>query len=876
MIKAYFKEIFTQPEFKIYKWIWVILLSGISVLCLSIIILLIAGIPSFTELENPNNKIASQVYDDQNQVFGVYFLENRVPIAYKEINPYLKEALIATEDERFFDHSGIDLYALGRVLTKTIFMRNEESGGGSTISQQLAKQLFERPSTKGRNKLVKTASLLKSKLKEWIISVKLERSYTKEEILMMYFNKFEFINGAHGVESAAKIYFNKIQKELTINEAALLVGMFKNPSFYNPLRFKERVHSRKNLVLSKLEKKGLFKEQDYKALYSQEVSMKYFNRPEQSEGPAPYFRAELTKWIHKMVEEKNLRNADGKLYNVFTDGLKIRTTINLKMQQYAEEASREHMTWLQKIYFNHWRKKDPWTYEADSAQIVQRREALMQRIKASPRYIALRDKHLGALLSKWPKNLKSTDKILDILFKSDPPTLGKGESDTVAASINDLVSQKLIAPKELPLYKNFKATKEYEKIRQAHKSFKEVVMKEFSTPVDLVIFDNDKEKHVTMSPLDSIRHSAMHLQNAITAIDPRNGHVKTWVGGLNYDYYKYDHVTSRRSVGSTMKPFVYTAAMVTKGIKPCQEYQDIQYTISPGDANFHLDEVWKPNNSTETFTTNMYNLYHGLLYSKNSITLKLLKEMGSVDELRNLLDKVGISKNEKLPGGRLAVPEFPSICLGAADLSLLQMTAAYTTFSNQGIFREATFVSSIQDRNGKTIYAAAPKSNRAIDPLHNAIMVDMLRNVTSGDFTMGLKTENGGKTGTTNDFADGWFIGITPTLVAGVWTGGDDKFIRFTNLDIGQGYVSARPVFQRFFKKLESDKSGVFDSKKKFAKPPAGFYELTNCQKRKTIPPEVERQMRKAKQAKQDSIKQAALVLKKSSVPVSVPSTKSK
>ena len=364
------------------------------------------------------------------------------------------------------------------------------------------------------------------------------------------------------------------------------------------------------------------------------------------------------------------------------------------------------------------------------------------------------------------------------------------------------------------------------------------------------------EKDTLMSPMDSTRYSAMFLQNATLAINPTNGHVKAWVGGIDHKHFKYDHVTSRRAVGSTMKPFVYTAAMAFGGIMPCQEFEDIQYTIAPGDANFNVDKEWTPNNATEEFTGNMYNLYHGLVYSKNSITVRLLKEMGSVDLLRNLLDKVGISKTERLSNGRLAVPEYPAICLGAVDISLYQMTAAYTTFANQGTYREPVFVLSITDKNGREIYKANPTIRPAINPLYNAIMVDMLKNVVGGEFGMGLKTECGGKTGTTNDYSDGWFMGITPSLVVGVWTGGDDKWIRFTNLNDGQGYVTARPVFQKLIKKLENDSTGIFDYKVRFAPAPEGMAEMIDCDKIKTVRPSAERWQIQKEKMKRDEFEE--------------------
>jgi penicillin-binding protein 1A len=399
------------------------------------------------------------------------------------------------------------------------------------------------------------------------------------------------------------------------------------------------------------------------------------------------------------------------------------------------------------------------------------------------------------------------------------------------------------------LYKELK--KEYNKLQD---SFSEMASK----PKKMLVYDYKTlgEKEIEMSLLDSLRYTAMHLQNGVLAIDPRNGHVKAWVGGINHRHFKYDHVTARRSVGSTMKPFVYTAAMAFGGIQPCQEFEDIQYTIAPGDANFNVDKEWTPKNATEVFTGNRYNLYQGLVYSKNSITVRLVKEMGSVDLIRDLLDKVGISKIERLLGGRLAVPETPAICLGAVDISLLQMTGAYTTFANKGSYRKPIFVTHNQDKNGREIYRAEETVRPAINPLYNAVMVDMLKHVVGGQFNMGLKSENGGKTGTTNDFSDGWFMGVTPSLVVGVWTGGDDKWIRFTNLDDGQGYTTARPVFRKLMQKLEADASGIYDATLTFSPPPEGFSELVNCKKIKTQKPAFELKQLQKEQMKRDEFEE--------------------
>ncbi len=749
---------FIQSKF-VKKTLWTCAFF-IGLLILFIAYIYMFEIPSADSLRNPNIKIASKVYDVKGRYMASYVEENRIPITFKEINPLLITTLIATEDLRFFEHSGIDFRAVMRVFFKSLLMKDQASGGGSTITQQLAKQLYPRPYYKKRNIIIRSFILVKSKIKEWIIALKLENIYSKEAIMTMYLNKFEFINGAHGIEAAALTYFGKKQSQLNLLEVATLVGMLKNPSLYNPMKFAKKTLQRRNEVLDKF---ATSTKQNIDSLKSKPMDLSKFNRYQYVEGPCPYFRSELAKWVNKTLFEKKILKTDGSPYDVYADGLTINTTIDLDLQKIAEDAANEHMQWIQEMFWKEWKNKNAWTYKADSTQKEFRQSSLIQKIKASNRY-----------------------KILTTKFDG-----------------NDL---------------------------------KEAYNKEFNTAISMQVYDLKKgEKTVMMSPLDSVKYHAMLLQNAFITLDPRNGQVKTYTGGLDYNYFKLDHASIRRSIGSTMKPFLYTLAM-TRGVKPCTMYKDQPYTIEALEANFENKEQWAPHNATEIYTTLMYNLYHGLLYSKNSITVKLLKDMGSIEPLRDLLNKVGISKTEKLSTGRLAVPHLPSVCLGAIDVTLLQMVGAYSTFANGGVYREPTFIINIKDKAGKIIYEPKQKTQRAIEPLYNSIMIDMLKNVVGGEFTMHLKSENAGKTGTTNEQSDGWFMGFTPSIVGGVWTGADDKFIHFNNIDIGQGYFTARPVFEKFIKKLEADKTGLYDHTLKFPAPPEGFKELTNCGKIKTEP----------------------------------------
>ena len=808
------------------------------VLLLSLIAYIwIKEVPSNELLKNPNIKLASTLLDTRGKFIGLYQAEFRSVITYEELNPSVKECVLAAEDTRFYKHNGIDLRALARVGYRTLLLGEKSSGGGSTITQQLAKQLYPRPSMKNRSFPVRTFLLVKSKIKEWIIALKLEKMYSKEDILTMYLNKFEFINGAHGIDAATLTYFGKSQSDLTMDEAATLVGMLKNPSLYNPVRFPELVQKRRNEVLTKVEEQGNLSLSDIKKI---NTNLSAFKRYENYDTIVPYFKNSMEKYISDLIKENNLKKSDGSYYDIYNDGLVIESTIHLDLQKYAEEATMEHMAWIQKWWNLDWKQRDPWTFMAGEDEKMMRMASLEEKAKASQRYSFLKKKHLHSVM------IESGE-----FFTEEELKYLKDQKNIKNSNLQiDAERQKYS--------KTLKNNKKADKILKAYDTLQQAYKKEFDSKFKMKIFDHQQgQRSVIMSPMDSVRYHARLLQTGLIAIDPRNGHVKCWNGGLDYNYFKYDHVLSRRSVGSTLKPFLYTVAMAQKGIKPCQEYQDISYTILPGEGDFKNKEPWKPENATKINTTLNYNLYHGLLYSKNSITVKLLKEIGSVEPLRDLLDKMGIDKNEILSNGRLAVPQLPSISLGAVDITLLQLTAAYATYANNGIFTQPVLVKSIKDKTGKILYEAKKKTNKAIDPLYNAIMLDMLINNESGQFSMHLKSQNGGKTGTTDDQCDGWFVGLTPDLVVGIWTGGDDKWIRFIREDVGQGYFTARPVFEKFIKKLEKNKSGIFNPSAKFPAPPEGFKALTNCQKIKT---ELLPEFLKPKKLPEDSIRSIKIV----------------
>jgi penicillin-binding protein 1A len=828
--------------------LWASVIGGFLFLLILFTYISFQDLPTFQELENPEYDFASIIYDENGTPFGKYYIENREPLEYNEVSPLVLNALISTEDSRFFSHSGIDLQALFRVAFKTVLLRKESSGGGSTISQQLAKLLFERPSLRGMGTIKRTFKLVEVKLKEWITAVKLEKSYTKEEIIAMYLNKFEFINGSFGLQAASQTYFNKDQSELKAEEAAVLVGMLQNPSLYNPLRFPEKSKERRNIVLNRLKSAGKLDKVTTDSLSATDIDMSAFNRKTQSEGPAPYFRSELTKWLRKLFIEKNIVKSDGTPYNIYTDGLKIYTTIDLNYQKYAEQAVSEHMKVNQERFFRVWKNRDPWTYDAEPEIKEVRKNMLERKIKGSERYLTLRARYLDGIINEIRKSdsdLPMSDNVIKALIDV------KEKNSSLAAKIeeNALDKQYTSAYNEI-----LKDNKKWSSLIQAWNDLVAEYDKVFNEEIEMVVFKHDENgiDTVMMSPYDSVRYHNMHLQSGMLAVEPYTGYIKAWVGGIDHKFFKYDHVNSRRQVGSTIKPFVYSTAIALQGINPCQEFDDIQYTIVPGDANFDVDKEWSPANANGEFTGNKYNLFHGLLYSKNSITVRLVKEMGNVQVIRDLLRNVGIDVDYELPGNHVVVPNVPSICLGAVDLSLYEMTGAYTTFANNGMYTEPIFIKSITDKNGKVIYNGIPKRNLAINPVYNAVMVEMLKNNVSGRYGLGIKSPAGGKTGTTNDYADGWFMGITPNLVVGTWVGGDDKWIRFLTLNDGQGFVMARPIFQKFLQGIEGDSTTGYDYNKTFTKPPFDYYNLVDCERFKDLLPEEEQERIRARKKKKD------------------------
>lgn len=830
----------SKTDHRSLKWLsislWVLCVGGLSLAGLIFFLFSRGDLPSFDELENPQYDLASIIYSNDETPFGKYYIENREFVDYDELSPHIVNALLATEDIRYYGHAGIDFQALFRVFFKTVLFGQESSGGGSTISQQLAKLLFKRQSLAGKSKIQRAQALLGIKFKEWITAVRLEKSYTKEEIIAMYLNKFEFINGAHGIKAAAQIYFGRDQGELKVEEAATLVGMLKNPSRYNPVRFTDLAEDRRNTVLNLMARNGKISNTQRDTLLANSLDISAFIRKTHADGPAPYFRSELTKWLKDLFDQKEYLKPDGAQYDIYRDGLNIYTTIDLNYQERAEKAVYEHMAENQARYWRVWGRKNPITYELnlnereDSLKVALRQETIKRRIRTLDEYHILYQKHFETLSEQTSKNI------------------GVGlKEPTVRRLLEDKSYINEIDEEVRSQFKNLLASNYWIEVKRKWHEFQQELSEELDVKKERKVFAYNEEGYESriMSLYDSLMHQTRILQSGLLSLDPRTGQIKAWVGGVDFDNFKYDHVNFRRQVGSTIKPFVYATAISVQGISPCQEFDDVQYTINPGDANFNVSEEWTPSNANGLFTGNKYNLYQGLLYSKNSITVRMIKELGTVEPVRDLLHNVGISKTERYYNGRLLIPRVPSICLGSVDLSLMEIAGGYSTFANNGVYSKPFFINRIEDKNGKIIYQSSIQQNLAINPFYNAVMLDMLRNNTGGGRGMGLESDLGGKTGTTNDYADGWFIGVTPTLVTGVWVGGDEKWVKFYTLEDGQGFVMSRPIFMNYMKMLEEDEEASYDPKIKFPPPPSGLSDFIDCQRYKRGEPEDELEQRK-------------------------------
>ena len=738
----------------------------------------IGYMPPVEQLENPIDKYASQVVSADGKTLATYAhsQDNRIFVNYNDLSPDLVKALIATEDVRFAEHSGIDAQGLFRAVVKRGILMQKSGGGGSTITQQLAKQLFSPSADNVMERLFQ-------KPIEWVIAVQLERFYTKEEIINMYLNKFDFLYNAVGIQSAARVYFGKTPKTLKIEEAATLVGMCKNPSYFNPVRHNDRTRGRRNTVLDQMLKAGYITQAECDSLKKLPLTI-HFSRMDHKDGLAPYFREYLRLTLTaKKPERKNYRGwqmqqfkedslawetnpmygwcnknkkPDGEFYNLYTDGLKIYTTIDSRMQKYAEDAVREHIGgYLQSAFFKEKKGKSYAPFSHD---------------------------------------------------------LRQGEVDTI-------------------FMRAMHQTDRYRAMKKSGASEKEIKAA-FNEPVEMRVFSWDGAIDTIMSPMDSIRYHKSFLRTGFMSMDPRTGHVKAYVGGIDYNDFQYDMVNGgRRQIGSTIKPFLYSLAMI-EGISPCDEMLHVQQRLT--DEN---GKLWEPRNANKKLIGEMVSVQWGLQNSDNWVTAWLMSQLSPYTFVR-LLHSFGL-KNEMDP--------VISICLGTPDVSVGEMVSAYTTFANKGIRVEPLYVTRIEDMSGNTIANFNPQMSEVLTEDASYKMLHMLKNVIDGGTggrvrsRYGIKAPMGGKTGTTQNNSDGWFMGFTPSLVSGVWVGGEDRSIHFDRMSEGQGASMALPIYGLYMQKVYADKTLGYSQEEDFEIPEQyqNPCKMTTEEERKQTPADV-------------------------------------
>ena len=721
--------------------------------------------PSFEDLENPKSNIASQVISEDGVLLGNYFWENRTYATFDELSPHLITALLATEDYRFERHAGVDMIALMRVAYG--LMSGSHKGGGSTITQQLAKNLFPRDTIKHNTAIGKASQTSLAKFKEWVTAVRLERNYTKKEILVMYLNTVPFGANAYGIRVAARTFFNKSPKTLKVEEAAVLIGLLKAPSYYNPVRNTERALQRRNIVLSQMLKYEYLTQQEYDSISVLPIELDY-NQHDHNAGLATYFREMLRLYIdaknpfeRRYTDRERFQNdstlwvddplygwcnknfkPDGTCYDIYRDGIKIITTIDSRMQQYAESAVFDHMAYdIQPAFYasKRWSSTAPYTRDLTSDEV---KKIQTLSIRRSERYRVLNKQGL---------------------------------------------------------------------------SWKEIE-KNFKTPTEMTIFSYEGDIDTIMSPIDSIKYYKFFLHAAFMAMEPQTGKIKAYVGGINYKHFKYDAVkTSKRQVGSTFKPFLYTLAM-QEGYTPCYKVPNVPVTFL-----LPTGDTWTPESSGfKDYERKMVTLKWGLANSVNNISAWLMQQF----KPKPIIDVV------RLMGIKSYIPEVPSICLGSADISLYEMVGAYSTFANKGIHIEPLPVVRIEDRNGNVLSSFVPQKNEAISENAAYLMIDLLKGVVNQGTSIRLRSkyalynEIAAKTGTTNNHSDGWFMSIVPQLACGVWVGGEERSIHFDNISEGQGANMALPIFALFYQKVLADPTINITEFDVFERPEAINYNL--------------------------------------------------
>ncbi len=787
------------------KWLWRGFYIFAGIFLLSCLIISFTT-PSFKQLEDPSLNLASEVIaGDDTTVLGRLYIENRSPVSFDQMPKHLVQALISTEDERFYAHSGIDARALLRVF-KGVFFLQRGQGGGSTISMQLSKLLYSDRDFKNKNKLEKLLGYYYRKLSEMITAIKLERAYTKEELLAMYLNKYDFGYNAYGIRAASEIYFAKSPEQLNIQEAATLVGMCNNSSLFNPVKRNERTKNRRNLVLERMERNSYLPAGKASQLMALPLDISKFKTRSHNDGLATYFRTSLADEVKSLIKKNGITKADGTFYDVYRDGLKIYTTIDADMQKMAEDAMNEHMAQLQSKFFKVWAGKDPWRY-GDKDQIPGHLAALDVSVRNSDRYTLLRSRFLDDVSEKVEKNFTKFN-----LQDYDIKTMIKAE--TQPAILDD------IDDRRAEILRQIMISESYIPLKQAWKNLQAETAKVFNQPVKMHVFAHNTagEKDTVMTPLDSVRYHRMQMQLGSMGMDPTTGFVRFWVGGIGHKYFQVDHVRVDRQVGSSFKPFVYSAAIAQFGVSPCMVVQDVAQTISRGEGSFGLLSDWTPRNS-HGYSGGSMTLFDALKESLNTASVRLVKDMQSVQPIRDIVREMGIDVDAKYSNGQLRIPKSPAICLGAADLTVYEMTGAYATFANNGVYHKPIYMRRITDKHGKLLYQSAFETHQALPENAAYVMQQMLKyNVKQAPGIVNLKSDIGGKTGTTNDFRDGWFMGITPKLVVGTWVGGEDQWIHFLTLEQGQGAVMARPFFSRFMEKLEKSNNPNYATEERFKK----------------------------------------------------------
>ena len=750
----------SYKKFRFYSTIfWLIVITPIFVVFGLFYFASVGGfgdMPDLEVLENPKTKLASEIISSDNKTLGkYYFNDNRTPVTFEELPSHLVDALIATEDIRFYLHSGIDFKRTFGAIIKF-----GKDGGGSTITQQLAKQLF---TGEGSKDMIERIS---QKIKEYIIAVRLERQYTKDEIIAQYLNIYDFNNNADGIRSAARIYFGKEPIELDLNESAILVGMLKNSSLYNPRPHRNPVgvKNRRNVVLNQMKKYNYLRKQIVDSLKIQPLNLKY--TPESHrEGLATYFREFLRSYMKSWVNSNENRKPDGSKYNLNTDGLKIYTTINYKMQKIAEEAIGQHMPRLQKEFFE-------------------------QNEQVDDSIAPFRDLTIGAV-------------------------------DTI-------------------LRFSIKRSERWRKMKYDLRKDEEEIKKSFYEPVKMSIFSWNGEIDTVMTPIDSMKYYKSFFRPGMMSMDPTNGKIKAWVGGMNYRHFQYDMVKKgKRQIGSTFKPFVYAAAIDQLKLSPCDTFPDSQFCVEKN--KFGNIEKWCPKNSGDKYGKTR-TLKNALANSINTVTARLIDRIGP-RIVANLAKDLGIEEK---------IFPVPSIALGTPDLSVYEMVAAYSTFANKGVYTKPTFIEKIEDKNGTILFKSNPKTKDVLSEEAAYVTVNLLEGVTNAGsgtrlrtvgvdeynrayqkvvtgYPYGFKNPIAGKTGTTQNQSDGWFIGMVPNLVTGVWVGAEDRAIHFEDIAYGQGATMALPIWANYMRNVYLD-STLMISQEPFEKPEILNIEL-DCNK---------------------------------------------